>query len=134
MIALKGLGHFTYGRCSKPVKRTTIYDLASVTKVWPRLPHAWSFTMGEVPVEQPLVTSFPTLLSDDNPPPEGDPPYAAGPFFRLPAVCKAVPDSRYKDELLQQEFLVPLTADPGTRAEYSDIASSCWVKHWKAGR
>ena len=33
LIALKGLGRRTYGRCSKPVKLYTIYDLASVTKV-----------------------------------------------------------------------------------------------------
>jgi serine-type D-Ala-D-Ala carboxypeptidase len=39
----------------------------------------------------------------------------------LPAYEKLFLKTRTRDELLQAAFVVPLTADPGTRAEYSDI-------------
>jgi CubicO group peptidase (beta-lactamase class C family) len=39
----------------------------------------------------------------------------------LPAYVKLFQTAHNKDELLQQAFQEPLTADPGTRAEYSDI-------------
>jgi CubicO group peptidase (beta-lactamase class C family) len=39
----------------------------------------------------------------------------------LPAYIKLFQTANNKDELLQQAFRVPLTADPGSRAEYSDI-------------
>ncbi len=39
----------------------------------------------------------------------------------LPAYVKLFQTAHNKDELIQQALAVPLTADPGTRAEYSDI-------------
>src|SRR5262249_26330122 len=39
----------------------------------------------------------------------------------LPAYVKLFQTAHNKEELIQQAFQVPLTADPGTRAEYSDI-------------
>ena len=39
----------------------------------------------------------------------------------LPAYVKLFQTAHNKDELLQQALRVPLTADPGSRAEYSDI-------------
>ena len=39
----------------------------------------------------------------------------------LPAYEKLFLKARTRDELLQAAFTMPLTADPGTRAEYSDI-------------
>ena len=39
----------------------------------------------------------------------------------LPAYIKLFQTAHNKDELLRQAFQVPLTAAPGTQAEYSDI-------------
>ena len=39
----------------------------------------------------------------------------------LPAYIKLFQTAHNKDELLQQALRVPLTADPGSHAEYSDI-------------
>ena len=39
----------------------------------------------------------------------------------LPAYVKLFQTAHNKDELLRQALRVPLTAEPGTRAEYSDI-------------
>ena len=39
----------------------------------------------------------------------------------LPAYEKLFLKSRTRDEWLHEVFVTPLTADPGTRAEYSDI-------------
>jgi len=122
MIALKGLGHFTYGRCSKPVKRTTIYDLASVTKVVATTTACMVlYDRGKFLLEQPLVDVLPNFASDDTRRRKVTLRMLLAHSSGLPAYVKLFQTAGNKDELLQQAFLVPLTADPGTRAEYSDI-------------
>src|SRR5262249_25895458 len=60
LIAYKGLGHFTYGRCSRSVKALTFYDLASVTKVIATTPACMVlYERGKFNLEQPLVEILP---------------------------------------------------------------------------
>ncbi len=122
LIALKGMGRFTYDLASSRIQPDTIFDLASVTKVVATTPACMIlYERGQLELEQPLVEILPEFAGDD--------PRRRKVTFRmllahssgLPAYIKLFQTAHYEGELLQQAFQVPLTADPGARAEYSDI-------------
>ncbi len=127
LIAHKGLGHFTYEATSPAVTADTIYDLASVTKVIATTTACMIlYDRGLFKLDQPLVELLPEFA--ENSPEQNDPrrlqvtlrmllAHSSG----LPAYVKLFQTAHNKDELLKQALQVPLTADPGTRAEYSDI-------------
>jgi CubicO group peptidase (beta-lactamase class C family) len=127
LIAHKGLGHFTYDAASPAVTAETIYDLASVTKVIATTTACMIlYDRGLFKLDQPLVELLPGFA--DNSSEQKDSrrqkitlrmllAHSSG----LPAYVKLFQTAHNKDELLQQALRVPLTAAPGTRAEYSDI-------------
>ncbi len=130
-IACEGLGRFTYAEDSaspKPetVKAETVYDLASLTKVVATTMMAMLlFQRGQLDLEMPLGELLPGfvvgrsgqqsrwaravtlrhLLAHNS----GLPGYQ--PLFRQ--ACNAA-------ELLRACLTMPLEAEPGSRAEYSD--------------
>lgn len=122
LIALKGLGHFTYAADSPAVSAETIYDIASVTKVVATTTACMILhDRGQFNLEYPLIDFLPRFAS-------GDPrrnqitlrmllAHSSG----LPAYIKLFQTAHTKAELLNQALAVPLAADPGTHAEYSDI-------------
>ena len=125
LIAHKGLGHFTYDATSPAVTAETIYDLASVTKVIATTTACMIlYDRGLFKLDQPLVELLPEFESGSG---QEDPrgqitlgmllAHSSG----LPAYVKLFQTAHNKDELLAQALQVPLTAAPGTRAEYSDI-------------
>ena len=122
LIAHKAIGKRTYGSCSRPIKTYSIYDLASVTKVVATTPACMTLhDRGRFNLDQSLVDLLPEFANDD--------PrrrlvtlrmllaHSAG----LPAYVKLFLTARNKEELLRQAFQVPLSTEPGTWAEYSDI-------------
>ena len=122
LIAHKAIGKRTYGRCSRPIKTYTIYDLASVTKVVATTPACMILhDRGRFNLDQCLVDLLPEFASDD--------PRRRLVTLRmllahssgLPAYVKLFQTAHNKEELLGQALQVQLTADPGARAEYSDI-------------
>lgn len=127
LIAHKGLGHFTYDATSPAVTADTIYDLASVTKVIATTAVCMIlYDHGLFKLDQPLTELLPEFA--ENSPEQNDPrrrqvtlrmllAHSSG----LPSYVKLFQTAHNKDALLQQALQVPLTADPGTRAEYSDI-------------
>jgi CubicO group peptidase (beta-lactamase class C family) len=126
LIAHKGLGHFTYDAASPAVTAETIYDLASVTKVIATTTACMIlYDRGQFKLDHPLVELLPGFA--DNSSEQKDSRQKI--TFRmllahssgLPAYVKLFQTAHNKDELIQQALAVPLTADPGTRAEYSDI-------------
>jgi serine-type D-Ala-D-Ala carboxypeptidase len=122
LIALKGLGRFTYDAASPAVAAGTVYDLASVTKVVATATACMVLhDRGQLKLEQPLVELLPTFAM-------GDPrrhqvtlrmllAHSSG----LPAYVKFFQTAHNKDGLLRQALQVPLTAAPGSRTVYSDI-------------
>jgi serine-type D-Ala-D-Ala carboxypeptidase len=121
-VALKGLGHFTYDANSSPVSPKTIYDLASLTKVLATTAICMQlYDQDKFHLEQRVVEVVPELAGSD--------PRRSQITFRmllahssgLPAYIKLFETARSRDELLAQAFQAPLSADPGLRAEYSDI-------------
>ncbi len=144
LVALKAFGHPAYE--SDPegapplslrsvhrqggdfeVTPATLFDLASVTKVVATTTMAAIlYERGLLELDAPLLGTIPEFLVDSCG--EPDPPrhnvtvrmllaHSSG----LPAYEKLFLKAHSRDELLRAAFTMPLTADPGTRAEYSDI-------------
>jgi len=127
LIAHKGLGHFTYDAISQAVTAETVYDLASVTKVLATTAACMILhDRGFFQLDQPLVESLPEFDGSSSGQKDARRrkitlrmllAHSSG----LPAYIKLFQTAHNKDELLSQALQVPLTSDPGTRAEYSDI-------------
>jgi CubicO group peptidase (beta-lactamase class C family) len=127
LVALQSLGRFTYEAGSSEVKPYTIYDLASLTKVLAttaacmRLHEQDKFHLEQRVVEVLPEFAGPGLTHNDA--------RRAQATFRmllthasgLPAYVKLFETTKNRAELLAQASQVPLAADPGSRAEYSDI-------------
>lgn len=126
LIAHKGLGHFTYDATSPAVTAETVYDLASVTKVIATTTACMILHDRDLfQLEQPLVELLPEFVAKS----AGSEDLRRQVTLRmllahssgLPAYVKLFQTAHNKDELLKQALQVPLTAAPGTHAEYSDI-------------
>jgi serine-type D-Ala-D-Ala carboxypeptidase len=126
LIAHKGLGHFTYDTTSPAVTAETVYDLASVTKVIATTTACMILhERGLFQLDQPIIELLPEFAAKNS---SAEDPrrqvtlrmllaHSSG----LPAYIKLFQTAHNKDALLQQALRVPLTAAPGSRAEYSDI-------------
>ncbi len=112
VLALDGIGRFTYEPSSTPVSASTVYDLASVTKVIATTSMAMLlYQRGQLALDQPLPvilsgTVTPRLLLA----------HASG----LPGYARLFAESSNAEDLLAACRRLPLTHPPGTHAEYSD--------------
>jgi serine-type D-Ala-D-Ala carboxypeptidase len=104
------------------VTPSTLFDLASLTKVVGTTTMAMIlYERGLLELEAPIAGVVPEFLTDDR--------RRLGVTFRmllahssgLPAYEKLFLRAGGRQQLLQTAFTTPLSADPGTRAEYSDI-------------
>jgi serine-type D-Ala-D-Ala carboxypeptidase len=125
LIGLKALGRFTYEADSSMVVPTALFDLASLTKVVGTTPMAMLlYQRGLLDLDAPLAALLPEFIRDAEKDPRRD-----GVTMRmllshssgLPAYEKLFLKARTRDELLPAALTMPLSADPGSRAEYSDI-------------
>ena len=128
LIAWKGLGRFTYEPASPAVTAGTIYDLASVTKVVATTAVAMVlYERGVVKLEMPLAEVLPEFArpsSNDMSGAHRDQvtirmllAHSSG----LPAYARLFEHAQGREPMLRAACAIPLTAVPGTRAEYSDI-------------
>lgn len=139
LVALKTFGKFVFaedlditpqssrslrdaGDFDLPVTASTLFDLASVTKAVATTTMAMIlYERGLFEFDAPLSGIVPEFLT-------GDARRRAVTFRMLlahssglPAYEKLFLKARGRDELLHAAFTTELTADPGVRAEYSDI-------------
>src|SRR5712671_940421 len=126
LIAHKGLGHFTYDATSPVVKAETVYDLASLTKVVATTTVCMVlYDRGLFKLDQPLIELLPGFADDSSEQKDSRCQVTLRMLLAhssgLPAYIKLFETAHSKDDLLRQALQVPLTAVPGTRAEYSDI-------------
>jgi CubicO group peptidase (beta-lactamase class C family) len=122
LIAHKGLGHFTYILGTPAVAAETIYDLASVTKAVATTTTCMIlYERGQLKLDQPLIQLLPGFAGADSRREQITLRMLLAHSSGLPAYVKLFQTTHNKQELLQQALQVPLTADPGFRAEYSDI-------------
>jgi CubicO group peptidase (beta-lactamase class C family) len=124
VLALDGVGGFTYDQPTTPVNASTVYDLASVTKVIATTSMAMLLHQdGALSLDQPLAQLLPGFA-------QGEPAggarravtlrmllaHASG----LPGYARLFEGSGGREELLDACLKLPLASSPGTHAEYSD--------------
>ena len=136
LVALKALGHFAYEKdpdtprladfagCGDfGVTTATLFDLASVTKVVVTTTTAMIlYGRGLLELDAPIIGLIPEFRSSSD-------SRRDSVTFRmllahssgLPAYEKLFLKASTRDDLLHAAFTTPLAADPGSRAEYSDI-------------
>jgi len=112
------------------VTPTTLFDIASVTKVVTTTTTAsLLYERGLLDLEVPLDAIVPEFLTDFRSAAGTADPRRHEVTLRmllahssgLPAYEKLFLKAQTRDELLRKAFAVPLTADPNSRAEYSDM-------------
>jgi CubicO group peptidase (beta-lactamase class C family) len=125
VVALDGVGHFTYDPESTPVRPSTIYDLASVTKVMATTAAAMLlYDHGKLDLEQPLGEILPAFVIGS-----ATPRHRCDVTIRtllahssgLPAYARLFETSKTPSDMLTACLHMPLEVAPGIRAEYSDI-------------
>jgi CubicO group peptidase (beta-lactamase class C family) len=122
LIALKAFGRLTYEPDAPEATAATVFDLASVTKVVATTSMAMIlYERGLLDLDLPVVAVVAEFAGED---PRRDAvtlrmllAHSSG----LPAYEKLFLRAKTKDELLSAAFGIALTANPGAKAEYSDI-------------
>jgi serine-type D-Ala-D-Ala carboxypeptidase len=125
LVALRAFGRFTYDDGSPTIRTSTLFDLASVTKVAATTAVAMLlYERGILDLDASVGAVVPEFISGT----EADIrrkrvsirmllAHSSG----LPAYEKLFLKAPTRDELLHSVFAMPLKNDPGSRAEYSDI-------------
>ena len=122
LVALKGLGRFTYEPSSPAVQADTIFDLASVSKVVATTPMAMLlYERGQLDLEAPVTSLLPEFASDDPRRDEVTVRMLLAHSSGLPAYERLFERARSREELIRAALTATLTAEPGARTEYSDI-------------
>ncbi len=125
IVLLDALGHFTYDQGSRAVQPTTVYDIASVTKVVCTTATAMLlYQRGLLDLDLPLGDLLPGFVIG---PRNGAPKYKVtlrmllAHSSGLPGYVRLFESVTGPMELLRACLELPLEAVPGTRAEYSDM-------------
>jgi CubicO group peptidase (beta-lactamase class C family) len=137
LVALKALGRFTYDSDSPLVKTDTLFDVASVSKVVATTTVAMIlYERGLLDLDAPVVGIVPEFAGTGfagadlagTGAGDGDARRRAVTLRMLlahssglPAYEKLFLKAGTREQLLRAVFTTPLAADPGSRAEYSDI-------------
>ncbi|HVO59285.1 MAG TPA: serine hydrolase domain-containing protein [Terriglobales bacterium] len=122
LVALKGFGHFTFDTQSPPVAEDTIFDLASVSKVVATTAMAMIlYDRGELDLDTPVANIIPEFAADEPLRHEITLRMLLAHSSGLPAYEKLFEQAQTPEDLLRLVYRVPLTADPGSVAAYSDI-------------
>jgi CubicO group peptidase (beta-lactamase class C family) len=126
-VALQAFGQFTFDQDSPLTTPETLFDLASVTKVFATTTMAMIlYERGLLDLDAAVIGTVPEMLVDSCGNADSR---RLGVTFRmllshssgLPAYEKLFLGARSREDLLRAAFTTPLSADPGTRPEYSDI-------------
>lgn len=122
LVALQGFGHFTADPDSPAVEAGTIFDLASVSKaVATTTMTMLLYERGLLDLEMPLAAVVPEFSGDDPRRKQVTLRLLLAHASGLPAYEKLFLTAPTREQLLAAAFAVPLAADPGTQAVYSDI-------------
>src|SRR5208282_4529579 len=122
LVAYKALGRFTYDPASPEVTTSSLFDLASLTKVVATTAMAMIlYERGLLDLEAPLTAIVPEFADNDSRRREVTLRMLLAHSSGLPAYEKLFLRAKTREELLQAAFTTPLVAAPGARAKYSDI-------------
>jgi len=127
LVALKTFGRLTFENDVNNIQvtPTTLFDLASLTKVIATTPMAMLlYERGLLDLDAPLAAILPEFISNAAKDPRRSDVtlrmllrHSSG----LPAYEKLFLKAKTRDELLHAAFCMPLASDPATSAVYSDI-------------
>jgi CubicO group peptidase (beta-lactamase class C family) len=122
-VVLQGaVGRFTYDEAAEDVTLSTIYDMASVTKVVATTSMAMLlYEREQLHLDQSIVQILPEFASDDARREKVTVEMLLAHSSGLPAYVKLFLQAKDRAALVRRAFKVPLEAEPGERAEYSDI-------------
>ena len=122
LVALRGIGRFTCEPTAPAVTPETVYDLASVSKV------VATATAAMILYERGLLDLDMEVAGIISQFSGSDPRRREITIRMLLAHCSGIPGyeplfqhAHTRHQLLQAALTLPLTADPGSRVEYSDI-------------
>jgi CubicO group peptidase (beta-lactamase class C family) len=122
LIAHSAQGRFTYDSSSPDVTTSTIFDLASVTKVLATNAMAMIlYERGVLDLEAPVIAIIPEFAGGDARRGHVTIRMLLAHSSGLPAYEKLFFRAGTREELLHAAFSTGLTAAPGSRVEYSDI-------------
>lgn len=122
LVASKAFGRFTYDPNASETAVDSIFDLASVTKVLATASMAMIlYELGLLDLDMPVVGLVPEFAADNPRNPEVSIRMLLAHSSGLPAYEKLFLEAKNRDQLLAAAFATQLTADPGSRTEYSDI-------------
>ena len=122
LVALNALGRCTYEPDSPPVTAATVFDLASVSKAVATASMAMIlYERGLIDLQAPVVSIVPEFAGSDARRGEVTVHMLLAHSSGLPAYEKLFLKAKTREELLAAAFATPLIADPGARAEYSDV-------------
>jgi serine-type D-Ala-D-Ala carboxypeptidase len=122
LVALKGFGRFAYDADAPVVSASTIFDLASVTKVVATTAMAMVlYERGLLDLDAPLAGIVPEFTSEDSRRREVTMRMLLAHSSGLPAYEKLFLKAQDRNSLLGLAFTTPLVAEPGSVAVYSDI-------------
>jgi len=123
LVALKSLGRFTYDSSSAVLTDTSLFDIASVSKVVATTSMAMIlYERGMLDLDVPVASIVPEFVNSADPRRHDVSlrmllAHSSG----LPAYAKLFMQANSPETLLEAVFTTELTAEPGARAEYSDI-------------
>jgi len=122
LVGLRAFGRFTFEPDSPETTTATVVDLASVTKVVATT----SMTMilyerGLLDLDLPVVAVVAEFAGEDPRRDEVTLRMLLAHSSGLPAYEKLFLRAQTRDQLLSAALATPLTANPGAKAEYSDI-------------
>jgi CubicO group peptidase (beta-lactamase class C family) len=125
LIGLRAFGQFTYESDAPAVTSATLFDLGSVTKVVATAAMAMRlYERGLLDLDAPVAAIVPEFIADtgrDRRRGEVTLRMLLAHSSGVPAHEKLFVRAHSRDELLQCVFTMPLAAEPGSLAVYSDI-------------
>ncbi len=122
LVALAGVGHFTYDAGAQAVDENTIYDLASVTKVIATTTLVMILhERRKLRLDMPVKEIIPEFAGSDPRREQVTIRMLLNHTSGLPAYLRLFEQAHDRERLAETAFRAPLTADPGTRGDYSDI-------------
>ena len=122
-VVLQGaIGRFRYDAGAEDVTLSTVFDIASVTKVVATTSMAMLlYDRDQLDLKQPIIKFLPEFDHADKRRKLVTVEMLLAHSSGLPAYITLFQRTQNRDELLWSAFEVPLEAAPGTHAEYSDI-------------
>ena len=122
LVALRAFGHFTYDAHSPQPATSTLFDIASVTKVLATTTMAMIlYERGLLDLDTALISIVGEFSGEDPRRDEVTMRMLLAHSSGLPAYEKLFLRAQTREQLLEAAFTTQLANDPGSHAEYSDI-------------